>query len=198
MKKLLMFVSLVTASLFSGSVLAATVNRGHAAELALHRVERLVLLKKADSSFLSRLQGVTVEELTHQGETTPAFKINVYQFAGTDNTRRSVEVILNQAGKTIEANVKDGSEAVGFPNWPGKDSLTLFESALHHLLHGAETDTRLKQYADSMTEFSISLGKNSQSQEVAVVDVVLGANDPILKILVKFDGKVDSVAFAKP
>lgn len=198
MKKYFLGISTLCSVLtFSMAAIASPIGPAKAAEFGLHRVERLVLQKKADAGYLSHLHGMTIEALTHQNETDPAFKVIAYQYSAADGSRRNIEIVLNESGKPITAEVKTGGEPVNFPTWPAKDALTLCEGAIHYLLEHSASDARLKLYADKLTQFSISLGKNAQGQDVAVVDVVGSEANPVLKIFVKFDGSVDTVAFAQ-
>ena len=191
---------LILASLFVSSfALASPISNAKAAEFGLHRVERLVLQKKAEAGFLAHLQGMTIEPLVHQNNTDAAFKVVAYQFAAADNSRRKIEMALSEAGKPITVEVKDGGEPpVGFPVWPSANGLTLCEGAIHYILENVSSNSKLQVYFDKLSQFSISAGKNSQGQDVAVVDVVAGAADPVLKIFVKFDGTLDSVSFVQP
>jgi hypothetical protein len=180
-------------AMFGGNAaFAHGVTNAKAAELSLHRVERLVILRKIEDSFQSKPQSIKVEAIAHQNEEDPSFKATIYQVAGADGTQKSIEIVLNEEGKTIKYTVNAGADAVNAPVWADKDATTLTENALHYVLDNAAAKPELVPFSQSLSLLKLSPGTNSANVAVAVVDMKATANDGVLRIRVKLDGTFDS------
>src|SRR5438105_2992967 len=95
----LIAITLSVAGLESLNAHAHGVTLVKAAELSLHRVERLVILNKLDAGFQTLIKGLSVVELAHQTEEDPSFKTVITQYAGNDGTAKSVEIVLDEEGR---------------------------------------------------------------------------------------------------
>lgn len=98
---------------------------GTAGELGLHKVDRLITLKKIDVSFAS--QSVLLE-------VTPSnsgFNVDVSQGSASDHSARMVMMSSNKDGNVLtymEMGKKDPATPVSFP---AKSALTLLELGMH-------------------------------------------------------------------
>lgn len=174
---------------------AHSVGNAKAAELAFHRLERLVTLKKIEEPFQSQLRSLKLENIPHQEEEQPSYKATIYQYPGADGTQKALEVILDEEGKTLKYSVLPGSTAVGAPQWPDKDITTLCEYALHYVLENGSSKAELMPFHHSLSSISVNEGTNSAGKKVALIEIQATEKEPILKISMNLDGSVDSVQF---
>lgn len=193
--KNLVLYSFLGAFLLSSSAFAHGVTLAKAAELGLHRIERLVYLKRINVSFQTVLKTLTVEAIAHEDEEQPSFKVTAFQHPAEDKTQKSIELIFNEEGRFLSHTVKEGGDAKQPPTWPDKDVTSLSEVALHYVLEGVYTKPELKPYSETFSSFDVSQGTNAVGDLVAVVDVRATANDPVLRIHVKPNGVFDSAEF---
>src|SRR5574343_34783 len=80
---------------------AEAVSLAKAAELACHRIERLVTLRKIDEKFLNRFYSLEILALPQGGTSDPAFKILSSQFPGPDGNSNKIELFMDLNGKTL-------------------------------------------------------------------------------------------------
>ena len=196
--KLILFCSLAAVfSLTSWESQAAQITNAKAAELSLHRIERLVILKKIEESFQSKVKSLSLVLLPHQDPTEASFKATIFQYPATDGSQKSIDIILNEDGKAIGQTVNAGGEALGAPTWPdpNKDPVTLAENSLHYILEGAVTKPELLPYFNGLTSFAITQETNSEGIIHAVVDIGAGPENPILRIRIKTNGDYESAEF---
>jgi hypothetical protein len=81
----------------TGTAQADAVTNAKAAELSLHRVERLVILKKVDETYQSRFTGLEVTPIAHSADTDPAYEATLRQGAGADGTFKSGSIRISPA-----------------------------------------------------------------------------------------------------
>lgn len=118
----------LAAAVCAVSASAQDAPRGKAAELSLHRLEKLVILRRIDPSFLTASTSVTLEAPRTED---PYYIAKIAQVPGADGTRKVLEVQLDFEGRVLRHSVAAGAESVGAPVWPDKDPVTLMEYALH-------------------------------------------------------------------
>lgn len=189
---------------FLGAILGSAVAFAHgdgktnagAAELAVHRVDRLVDLNKIDASFQSNAQNMKVETIAHQHDDEPSFKVTLYQAPGADGSQKGVEIVLNENGKALSFRQIAGSDAVNVPAWGSLTATTLIENSLHYVLNNAEKKPELMPFFENMSSLKLSPGTNSSGTSVAVVEIKATANDGVLRIKLKLDGSFDSAEVA--
>lgn len=148
------------------------------AELALHRVGKLVDLKKIDASFVTHFHAVQVTVLPKGEASGAAYKALVYQ-APNGGNHASVEILMDQAGKALSHQV-NGSASAGAAQWPSKDPLSIAENALHFVLDQAGNEA-LKPFRASLVEMNLTavdgvakaVIKSSETSKVLVVSLSL-------------------------
>lgn len=187
--------ALVLSLIYADTVQAQSVTRAKLAELSLHRLERLVILKKIEGTFQSKVQSLRLESIPHQTETEASFKSTILQYPGSDGTQKTLEVIMDEAGKAIKNTIAQGADAQGAFEWPDKDATTLCENALHYVQDNVLNKPELLQYDQKFSVFSLAQGTNSSGAIVAVVDIQAGPEVPILRVRMKVDGTFDSAEF---
>lgn len=187
MKKLILgfALSLATSSVFADTPLV-TISQARAAELTTHRVEKLVNLKKIDSSFLMKTQSISLEKLNSSKTGDPAFIATVSQVAGPDGTKNQVEITLDDQGKALSFNVKSGATAQNAPAWPDQDAATIIENSLHFVLEHYTEKADIKPYYDGF--LTLVLKKtNVGGQDFALVQIEAKDSQRVLNILLKLD-----------
>lgn len=96
---------------------AADVSLAKAAELGLHRIERLVTLRKIEENFINKLSAVKIERAQ---EGAAKFKFLGIQSAGNDGSVRQVEIMMDGSGKEKGFRIINGADAIA-PQWPQKE-----------------------------------------------------------------------------
>lgn len=175
-----------------GAAWAHEVPAAKAAELALHRVERLVILRKIEEPFQSKFKNLRLEPIAHQNEDEPSFKATVFQYPGVDGTQKSLEIIMNAEGKALSHAVKAGADASGAPSWPDKDPVTLSENALHYVIENAINKPELVPFNERLSGFAITEGTNAAGDRIGLVSMSATDSGQILNVRVKLDGTFDS------
>lgn len=110
-------------SIFALNAKAAT--PGAAGELGLHKVDRLITLKKVMPSFAG--QSVLLEVTS----SASGFNVNVSQGQASDRSARMVMMNSDKDGKVLtymEMGAKDPASPI---NFPAKTALTLLEYGMH-------------------------------------------------------------------
>lgn len=154
------------------------VSAAKAAELALHRVGKLVDLKKIDASFVSHFHAVQLTTLPMGHESGAAYQAFIYQ-APNAGQHAKVELLLDMAGKALSHKVV-GTASAGSTQWPGKDPLTIAENAFHWVLDNGSNAT-VKPFFSNLSEMNltatgshaIATFKSTQTAQVLVVHLTL-------------------------
>ncbi len=133
-----------------------------AAELACHRVDRLVVLKKIDADFISKFEKLELVEVTPDS-TGVRFEVTVYQSHPLNGSPNSLSIWLDGSGKVLKHTVNAG----GFSNpefeWPEKDPVTLAETGLHYVLDEHLENQQLRPFALDFMSLSLTQKKTSQN-----------------------------------
>ncbi len=112
---------------------AEETTRARAAELALHRIEKLIILKKIDPTYGTASNQLTLS-LNPQESDLPLgtfFRADLSQVPAQDSTQKTVKLYMDANGKTLLHKPIDGGEALTPPIWPAKDPISLMEVAMH-------------------------------------------------------------------
>lgn len=176
-------------ALLSTNAMAA-VTLGKAAELACHRLEKLVALGKADETFITKFSSLQITALQPVKPTDPAFKVTILQYPGVDGNVNQADIMLDANGKGIAQTVKFESEAVNAPEWSDKDALTLVEYALHYIADS--DDVELQPFLKGLTSLNL---KQFQNEGISFGKVTFNSKDTTktLEINLNMNGTVESV-----
>jgi len=171
-----------TLALSSTSSFAAEVTIAKAAELGLHRIERLVTLKRIEENFLNKFYAVKIERIA-TGPTR--FRFRGFQSPGVGGNSRQVEILMDEKGKAGTHSVIDGPEASA-PAWPQKDPVTLLENAFHYILDNPARP-ELAPFLKATTEAAL---EQVQAGGVSLVIATFrsSASPKFLEITLKHDG----------
>ena len=164
-----------------------------AAHLAVHRVEHLVAINKLDPSFEKAFNKVSIEALAQVAATDPAFRAVVFLFPGPTASR--LEILMDKAGKAIKETVTTGVASEGAPTWLDKSGITLTELATHSVLDAIESDPKLDEFIDSLTEVELIQRTNSFGQKAAAVDYRSTATNQVYEVLLGTDGTILKTGF---
>jgi hypothetical protein len=181
-----MFLSVTFATVISLSNFAfahggaeGEISAAKAGELALHRIGKLVDLKKIDAAFVSQIAGVQVAVLPDGNSAGAAYKAIGYLSPGSDGKSSKIEILIDGAGKAL-SNVVSMAQGTSGVQWPSADPLTISENAFHYVLDHA-ADAAVKPYFDGFTQMTLAesneeaeaVFKSSQSSKTLVVHVSL-------------------------
>jgi len=112
----------------------------------------------------------------------------VETYPATDGTKKGLEILMNEKGKTLQNNPIDGGEPEGAPTWPDKDPVTLAENAMHRILDNASVVPQLLPFSNSLTGFTISQITDEGGTLLAQVDVSCSDSQQTLRIFISPDG----------
>lgn len=190
---LLRSLGLLAASSFIAPLAQAhSITNAKAAEFALHRVERLVILRKIDEAFQKKAASLSLEVLNHDNENLPAFKATIAQPPALDGSHRTVEIVLSGSGKALSYSVGSGNEPVSSPQWPGKDAVALGELALHHVEDHAQMHTEFIPFRDGLMKLTLAEDADASGKKVAVITLEAKTDEPLLKLQLATDGTIES------
>lgn len=197
----------ITTLIFMGIVRSLFAHDDHelgkagVAELALHRMEKLIAFGKVDPSFGLNLKSLSLAALPKTNPTDPGFYALLEQYPAEDGTKNQLELWFSDKVRPPkwEHRVTPGGAAQGAPTWPDKDAVTLMENAFHYLLDHWEENSELAPYNERLEKVSLLPGVNSAGESVAQVDLEVLKEDPleeselpVLRILIKLNGEFDS------
>ncbi|MEY4615674.1 MAG: hypothetical protein RJB66_634 [Pseudomonadota bacterium] len=160
-----------------------------AAEVACHRIERLVVLKKIDKGFVSKFQKMDLELLTAGDPTGAKFAVTSFQNAPADGSPLSVTLFVEGSGKVLNYLVNQGGTAGPNVEWTGKDPVSLVESAMHFVLDEHESNHQLHPFA--MDFESLTIEKKTQGGK-ALAELLMRAKTTTNKLVLTLDlnGKI--------
>ncbi len=164
---------------------AETIAIAKAAELAVHRIERLVTLKKIDPMFRDALVGLTAEVTTLSGA---SFKIVGLTAPAVNGVNGRIELWLDAQGKTLSFNVVSAVvPAQPFP-WPSKDASTLLEEGLHFVLEGWVTHSEVKAFETDLSSILLKPVTSAEGDLMAEFEVRSTLDTRLLTITLRADG----------
>lgn len=185
MKFMKMTVALVLA-MGLGGVAQAAVSSAKVAELGMHRLERLVELRKIEDGFVDNFYALRLERLQAGSPGEAAFRFRGYQTQGTDGSSRQVAILIDESGKALSQEVIEGSVGAS-PDWKQKDPVTLMEMALHHVIDGAG-NADIAPFAAALTEGSLSQVTLAPQGTVVRAVFKSSSSAKVLEVLLKLNG----------
>lgn len=182
--KSLLFGLILFASSLSLAAEDPRTTTGKVAELATHRVDRLVLTKVIDANFLHRMEHIEVVKLTAD---SAAYRAVVTQTAPTQGSALQLEITFDANGKYIAHKVLEGGTVGVDPLWSKANAGKIMENAMHFVLENtAKPD--VEPYFLSMTRATLTKG-TYKDQPVAVVKFLTSSQAQTLNVYVNLDGK---------
>lgn len=127
------------------------VSPAKAAELSVHRVERLVILKKIPQSFLDHLIEIRLTETSDESQPF----VSEFFLESTENKTANLRIWMDNSGKAIKHELVSESLSPSPFTWPNKDSATLLEEGLHFVLEGWAQHPEVKIYFDKFESIAL-------------------------------------------
>lgn len=171
---------------------AENVSNAKAAELSLHRIDRLVAQKKIEQDYLLKLKALELSIVPQESPDNPLlskFRITAETVASKDSTKKKIDIWMNAQGKVLKYEPFAGGEPDGAPTWPDKDPVTLAENAMHRILDNVSVVPSLVPFFNSLAEFTISPASDETDSLLAQVDILSSESPEILRIFLTADGK---------
>lgn len=194
--------SAVISVVISSVLLACSISFAHGggavtsakiAELAAHRIDRLVALNKVDASFMKNTAKIEVADVENQAPVT--YKAVISQTQPAQGRPLQVEMTFDKDGKPLAFQIVAGGTAGPDNAWPGVDSVALIENSLHYLFDNA-TDPKVAPFLDDLGTAELSKG-NLAGQAVAVAHLVTMDGSKKMNVFLKLDGTFISAQAAQ-
>lgn len=166
------------------------------AELSLHRLERLVVLKKIDETYQSKFRSLFLEVLDQRNAGEPYYKITIGQYPAADRSIRKLILEMDEEGKTLKHTVEGTQNGIEAPAWPDKDPVTLSENSLHFVLEEAEKNNLdILPFHNGLKSFEISSLTHSDGSKKASVKMRSSLTTKVLEVIMNLDGTFNSHKF---
>ena len=182
---LLLFFMTLSASAFAHDETPGVIAISKATELGVHRIERLVTLKKIDEAFVSHLIGLRAERSTENGAT---YKVHGYVAPGADGKSLTITLWMDNQGKTLAYNVTQAGLPANPFSWPVKDAATLMEEGLHFVLEGWVQNPDVKAFFTGLQTIALAPAQDAQGNLIAQFKVTSDDDARTLTINLKADG----------
>lgn len=156
-----------------------------ATELAVHRIERLVTLRRIDPSFRNNLVSLRAERSTENGAT---YKVNAAIEANANGQQSVVTLWQDNEGKTLTHSVASVPLPASPFVWPEKDAASLMEEGLHFVLEGWTQHPEVRAFYLGLQTILLSPVRDSQGNLVAQFRVTSDDDARTLTINLKPDG----------
>lgn len=156
-----------------------------AVELGVHRIERLVTLKKIDPMFTANLYALRAERTT---DAANPYKVYGYVLPDASNQSSTISMVTDPNGKVTSYTVGGIFQPASPVNWPIKDAATLIEDGLHFVLEGWTQYPDVKAFYLGLTSITMSAGTDAQGKQIAVFAVTSDDDARTLYIRLKTDG----------
>jgi hypothetical protein len=179
--KIILLTILMTLSSFN--LFAETIATARIAELAAHRIDRLVSLGKIDASFNTNTEKI---EITTTESAPVAFKALVSQTKPTQGEPLQLEILFDAAAKPLSYQVIAGGVAGADPQWTGVNAVSLFEESLHEVLENAD-NAQFAPFYTNLTSVTLTRELLNESP-VARAQVISKETVSKLNIYFKLDG----------
>lgn len=177
---------------------AENVSPAKAAELGLHRIERLVTLHKIDESYVNFFYSIGVQKLSPAQPADPAFKVSGLQAPSLDGKNNEVDIMMDATGKALSNSVKEGFSPANPPRWAEKDALSLGENSFHYVIDNAPTKPELKPFNLSFSNMVLTQMQNAQGQTVSRATFRSTESAQVLDVILNLDGSFASANVHNP
>lgn len=195
MKKMVFSAILLLSTLSTISLKAqdsTKVTLAKAAELSLHRLERLVILKKVDLNFQDKFKYIKIRPLESNPEDI-AFHSDLQQYPDSAGEKSTLSIFMNEDGKTLKHTVSAKGVAAQTPSWPDKDPVTLSENALHFVLEEGEKGTQsILPFYNALNYLEINQLKEADGSIKALVKMKSSRSSNVLEVKMNADGTFNS------
>jgi hypothetical protein len=164
----------------------------NAAEISLHRIEKLVYTNKLPISFQTNFVSISIETLEQKTPRDPLFKVIARQPIALDGTQKKIEFILDPVGRTQQTYITKAQEIEIAPVQLEVNSLTIAELALHYLLDNVKIRPELDVFVDNLLSLSLSQITTPEGKAKAILEVKAAGSKEKLVIQSAGTGTVES------
>lgn len=178
-------IAIFSLSVYAHDEIPGQVAISKATELGVHRIERLVTLKKIEDTFRSNLVAMTAERSNENGA---VFKVYAHQAPGADGSSSVVTLWMDGEGKTLSFTVTPGATPANATQWPDKDAVSLLEEGLHFVLEGWVQNPEVKAFYLGLKSISMAPVQDAQGNLLAQFKVTSDDDARTLTIILKPDG----------
>lgn len=161
------------------------VSQAKVAELACHRAERLVTLKKIDAAFVNNVASISVVPQT-EGEAR--FKAYILLYPDFNGQQGRLEIDFDANGKVQGYSVNPTQPSVQAPTWPELDSVTLVENSLHYILDGWAANSDLKIFNEHFKSLVLTQVQDGNGKIFSKAQIFLDNSSAKLEVILKTDG----------
>lgn len=165
---------------------AQSISKAKIAELAAHRIDRLVTLGKIDANFTKRLEKIAV---TAVNQPPVAFNVRASQTAPAQGQPVQLDLSFDKGGKVLGFQVVSGTAGAD-PQWTDKDAASLAENALHYVIDNAG-NPKVKMFNEGLTSFTLIKGELNGAI-VARGQMTSSQTTEKLNVYLKLDGTLIS------
>jgi len=187
---------LMTALLLSGTAASAAVNRAKIAELACHRLGRLVDTGDIEDNYVARFHKLEITALTQSRPTDPAFKVVASQVPPAQGNAHNVVILMSDAGRALSNNEVRGEDSAGAPAWQGTDPLSLTEAALHVVYDSR--DAIIQPFKTGTSAITITQARDSAGNTIGQVRLASESSEKVLEMDVSFQSEVLGFRLVNP
>lgn len=184
---LIAFLSLVmvnSANLWAHGETPGEVVIGKGAEFAVHRIDRLVTLKRIDPVFVSNLKAVTGERINENGA---RFRFLGVTEPDAQNQVSAITILMDAQGKVLSHSVTGTVTPANPVSWPSKNAASLIEEALHFVVDSGERFPEIKPFYLGLTSIGLEPLKD-KGELLAHLKVTSDDDKRTLHIYLKTDG----------
>lgn len=171
----------------------AVTSNGKAAELAAHRIDRLVSLGKIDATFMKKMETIEVNTVSNQAPVN--YIVRVSQTKPPQGAPLQVDISMDKDGKPLGFKLITGGVAGPDEGWTDKDAVSLSENVLHYLLENS-SDAKIAPFDQGLASLVLTKG-NLNGSEVAQGQVTSALTKSKLNVYLKLDGTFISAEVAE-
>lgn len=177
------FTKLMFLVLLPLSLRAETLTTTKIAELAAHRLDRLITQGRIDSSFGTKLEKI---EVSVSPSTPVQFRAEISQTQPTEGLPLRLEMLFDASGKVLSYNLLPGGTSGADLKWTQADAITLMEESLHTIMDHNH-DANILPFSSALNSVSLSRSQY-EGQEVALLTMLSLQTSSKLLVYLKLDG----------
>lgn len=189
-------ITFMTSLAFAQHDHGGAVTNAKAAEIASHRVGRLVDTGKVPESFLTNMSQITVSSLPHHNAGEPAFQINVKQAANSAGKQSDLKLLLDMKGKYLSHKVEAEVAGSISNEWPDSPVAELVETTLHYVTEQSPAGIDMKPFNQNMKSLTVIQKKASDGSVQAGMIIESSATSKKLEITLSSSGDILNIAVA--
>lgn len=190
MKKLffLVLAGSLSLSLFAHDGHQSLQTNAKIAEIAAHRIGRLVDTRKIDESFVKNIASIEITNLLHTTKPTdPSFNVLVSQPSDEEGKSKEVLMSFDSTGKFISNKIvsNQGSRTI---TWPGLDTLELIEISLHFVTEATNTTVDITPFNKNLKKLTLKQKVSEDGSIIALIVLSTSNSDKQLEISMSTGG----------